>query len=528
MSTLRTARRALKNSRNTTDAWFVRIERKDNKVVRFTNAVENITISSRHKGDGNTEALATPVTYYSTSGYNPTAVGSSDGMQPGTMDLEGILNAISASGETIAESITLDPSEASLRALTTDLGGSPVSSLFDGDNLTYWSPLAPVPDNTDAALEHVEVDFKIPAIFNKIRVYVDQTCYIGVKKSDDGMRFDEILPLVEKAPTGVSPNAYFDLTLPYTPKTRFIRLVLGQQTTGLPSSPLKMRTVEFIRETTKETSGTLTRADIELGLYANAKVKVFLTDYSDPYEDDERLFAGFLGSITLYTGTYVAELVSMQSMLSHPTGRRILPVCDTPFGSFRCGIHLAPPQWNSKIFAKPGETTDRAKGTWVVPTVENGLYYWADTEGHVGGIEPTWNTTIGGNTVDGSTNWVGVRAYVINSSIDGYSKSGYQLTINDVGSDPNGTWDNGKIEFLDGSLKGVVVTIATQIGNLLTLAEPLKTDPSVSDLIKITMGCKKRFHEDCLARLGNSKNFQGFPNVPGGKIASMRFVQEGG
>lgn len=46
-----------------------------------------------------------------------------------------------------------------------------------------------------------------------------------------------------------------------------------------------------------------------------------------------------------------------------------------------------------------------ANYTWTAPTTPNGYCYVASTTGTAGGTEPTWNTTPGGSTTDGSITW---------------------------------------------------------------------------------------------------------------------------
>lgn len=52
-----------------------------------------------------------------------------------------------------------------------------------------------------------------------------------------------------------------------------------------------------------------------------------------------------------------------------------------------------------------------AKGSLVAPTVANGCYYLATGEGTSGGTEPTWATTVGNSTSDGSVTWLAVQNY---------------------------------------------------------------------------------------------------------------------
>lgn len=62
--------------------------------------------------------------------------------------------------------------------------------------------------------------------------------------------------------------------------------------------------------------------------------------------------------------------------------------------------------------------TAKALGAYIKPTVANTYYYKCTTAGTTGGTQPTWGTTIGGTTTDGTVTWTNVGLIVKSSTVD--------------------------------------------------------------------------------------------------------------
>ena len=524
MATLRAARQTYKGTGVTSDAWFVRIERQDGTIIRYTNAAEDVPMDNRVLADASVEALASTVTYYSASGYNPTAIAKQDGLQPGMIDLEGILDAVtvSTSGSSTTEFTPDSATASSENFITATTVYEALITQGASDGYQWW------PDQgSNASPEYATFTFNQPVTINRIDISMAHNTssipFFGFGKSDDGERFDELTFLEEwqTAPSGSRRTQEY--TFAANERTKHIRLFWGDGNVGIGEN--RMLGVAFFLTATPTTTGTVARTDIENGLYDNAKVFVFLADYTDPYEDDEKLISGFVGDIELRDGTYIAQFMSKLDALSYRSGRKYQAACDAVFGSFRCGVHLNPHDWNAFAYVKIKESGDAASGTWVKPTTENGFYYFATIGGLVGASEPTFPTTAGATVSDGAVTWQAVRAFRINTTVDVVTDS-RTLTINDVSADTNDTWAAGTIEFTSGVLKGVISTIRSQTAGVIVLSQALKNSPSVSDTAILTQGCRKRFTDDCKTKFDNGVNFQGFPFIPGAKIVGKFGGQE--
>ena len=85
----------------------------------------------------------------------------------------------------------------------------------------------------------------------------------------------------------------------------------------------------------------ITRGDIQAGLFYNARVTVFVTNYNDPVVDEDIRAAGFLGRASLMDGRYQIEYRSLAQKLQQSTGRLITQLCPYQLGETACGVNLA-------------------------------------------------------------------------------------------------------------------------------------------------------------------------------------------
>ena len=528
MATLRSARTTYKNTRTTTDAWFVRVERQDGGIVRFCTSDQNVVMTNRVLSDGTTEAI-TSVTYYSASGYNPSAVAHQDSLQAGIVDIEGILDAVTSSGN-VARSIEHVPESAT--ASSTDAGSSEVyhaliTNSGTGVGAQWWPESQP----TNTIPAWVQVKFNQPALVNKLVFNVIHSSNgtgapsIGISHSDDGQRFSEIIPIETQSQLGFSGSMQtVTFTFPATYRVQYMRFNWGASgDVGL--GKVRWVGLRLYHDTTADNTGTVARTDIENGLYENAKVFVFTTDYTDPYEDDEKMISGFWGNIKLLDGLYVAQFMSKLDALSYSFGRKYQSSCDAVFGSFRCGVNLTPWTWDKDVYATARVTGDAASGTWIAPTTPNGYIYYASVGGLVGASEPTWPTVVGNTVTDGAVTWTAVRMPQTDLTITAVTDS-RTLTIAGLVFDANDTWSNGKLEFTDNALKGVKTTIKSQTAAVVVLSQPLKNLPTIGDAVTVIQGCRKRFTTDCDTKFDNQLNFQGFPHIPGSRIVGKIGGQE--
>lgn len=198
-------------------------------------------------------------------------------------------------------------------------------------------------------------------------------------------------------------------------------------------------------------SQSLTDEDLSNGLYDNAKVEVFLVNWSNP-TDNLLLRTGNVGEVKRGSLSFIAEVRGISHHLQQPQGRQIQSICDADLGDARCKVNLANPAF------------------WGIGEI-------AELDGRV-------------------------RFRVIN--IDGFSDGWF--------SGGSLEWLSGinvgaKIEIKSHQNKGA--------GDVwLETWHAPANPPAPSDQFNITAGCNKAF-STCRQKFTNQVNFRGFPHVPG-------------
>ena len=259
-------------------------------------------------------------------------------------------------------------------------------------------------------------------------------------------------------------------------------------------------------------SGAVTEADIRAGLYYGAQVIISVCNYADLASGTVELRRGWLGQIRVRQGTYVAELRGLTDRLQQTIGRVYGRECDADLGDTRCGVRLDPPTWQASTAYTQRQTADAATGSVVQPTSANGAYFKCSVAGTSGGTEPTWNTTPGATTTDGSVTWVALqalkRAGLVDSVVDNHTLNDPTLTQQ--------IWAGGKVTWLTGDNAGAAQEIkaADASGNITLWEEPASA-MQAGDTFTIQAGCQKRRTNDCVTLFDNAKNFRGFDTIPG-------------
>lgn len=526
MATIRSARQTYKNGSTLTDAEFLRIERTDGKVIRLSATDVDVDMTQRVLSDGSTEAIGATATYYSRGGFHASAASSSQGFTPGNMDIDGLLDIdspttnITVTEEVFPVATAQVSSKAGVSHLPTEIDHS---ALGTAPSYPAWEPWGAMPAHSARAW--IQFDFEIPVKINRIRIERSQPTvgayvYAGISISDDGERFDELVPSTEYywAPIG-SPNpyrSYVSVDLPRTVRTRYVKVYFSMT---VPSGGVNLLGVDFYNIKTQASHGTVSREDIENGLYKDAQLYLFRSNYVDPYEDDEKIFRGLVSNMELKDKSYTITARSFSDILKIKSGRIISPSCDTVLGSFRCGVRLDPVQWTTTRYMTARTQRDASTGSVVRPTTQNGYYYYCTVEGLVGAVEPTWPTNVGDTVADGGATWKTIRAHKMYDVALTTVTNRSTFILTELAGFPDNSFTGGEIEFTSGDLDGVKATIKTQVAGTITLFEELAFLPLIGDTLTATVGCRKRLTEDCVGVFENSTNFQGFPFVPGSKVA---------
>jgi uncharacterized phage protein (TIGR02218 family) len=93
-------------------------------------------------------------------------------------------------------------------------------------------------------------------------------------------------------------------------------------------------------------SDRITEADLEAGLYDDARVEAWLVNWSAPAER-HKMRVGSIGEVRREGGAFTAEIRGLAHALDQPRGRIFRATCDADLGDARCGIGLADPAWTA-------------------------------------------------------------------------------------------------------------------------------------------------------------------------------------
>lgn len=268
-----------------------------------------------------------------------------------------------------------------------------------------------------------------------------------------------------------------------------------------------------------DVASSIQRDDILAGLFDHATIKIFVTDYTDPVVDEHPIAAGRWGKMQLREGRFTTEFSSLKDHLSQPIGRTYTASCDAFLGDSACGVRLNPSAWAASTAYTVREAQDAATGSVVRPTTENGRFFKCTVAGTSGGTEPTWDTTIGNTTTDGTVTWEAIQGTTLTGTVTAVTD---RRTFQDVLRDEaDGYWDYGKITWSTGNNAGASAEIRSfeYVSGSPGIAEftlflPMSQDIQAGDQYTVVVGCRKRFSEDCITKFDNADNFRGFPHIP--------------
>lgn len=267
-----------------------------------------------------------------------------------------------------------------------------------------------------------------------------------------------------------------------------------------------------------------TTEDLLAGVWRNASFTLIRYNYVTPANGVEYLLAGTIGENELRVTEVFAELRDLRDYLQHQIGAASSKTCRYRLGlndglHSHCPVRLDPPAWQATTPYTVRQPGDSGTGSVVKPTTENGRHFKCTTAGTSDGSEPTWNTTIGGTTNDGTVVWTAIQALTVTGQIT-------HVTGNQEFRDENRTEDadffaEGTFTFIAGSSPAVGNNIGRSqkvseyaADGTFTLQLPMYGTVQVGDWYSVTAGCAKRINEDCIAKFDAVLDFGGEPHRP--------------
>lgn len=276
-----------------------------------------------------------------------------------------------------------------------------------------------------------------------------------------------------------------------------------------------------------EVDGILDAAEIDAaslraGLWDGAEVRIFLVNWSDLTQATLRLRRGRLGEVIARDdGTFRAELRGLAQALNVTVGELYTPECRADLGDARCRLPLRPSlRANSTAYVLGTfvrvETDPPAVGSYR----EQERHYECTTAGTTDSAAPTFDTTIGATTTDGTAVWTARMAWTLPATVESAPDLSTVMIANTGAAParPDGWFEHGVAVFETGLNAGVArdVLAWTQATRTLALFLPLPFPASAGDVVRLQPGCDKRL-STCRDKFANRLNFRGEPHIPGDK-----------
>lgn len=260
-------------------------------------------------------------------------------------------------------------------------------------------------------------------------------------------------------------------------------------------------------------SPAITEADLDAGLWDYAQVEIYRCNWKDLTQGLENVRRGWLGEVRAKDFSWVAELRGLMQPLQQQVIEISTPACRAALGDTRCKVRLDPPAWAATTAYSVRADGAAESGSVVKPTTFNGAHFYCSTAGTSGGSEPTWNTTPGATTNDGTAVWTAITALTHEGTVTSVTD---QRSFADSALAPAaGFFEQGVVTWLTGANAGLAKEVKTHgASGAIVLVEPMPYIIAVSDTFTISAGCLKSDITDCKTRFNNLKNFRGEPHRP--------------
>jgi len=279
-------------------------------------------------------------------------------------------------------------------------------------------------------------------------------------------------------------------------------------------------------------SSAITEQDLRAGVYDYAEVRIFLVNWADLSQGILRLRRGWLGEVLLTPdGIFKAELRGLTQLLSQNIGNFYTPECRVDLGDLRCKVPIQPPLIERSTNYPAGQfvrvfTDTGADGQ---AQFENRIYE-CTTAGTTAGSAPTFNTTVGATTTDGSAVFTAREAWMRHGVVDTVA-SRQQFTLTSGFSEPravDGWFVGGALVFESGDNAGKSIEIRGWVLSTrqVTLFLPPGYPVQAGVRVRLYPGCDKQ-PTTCAQKFaipgsvlfpvgrGNIWNYQGEPHIPG-------------
>lgn len=300
----------------------------------------------------------------------------------------------------------------------------------------------------------------------------------------------------------------------------------GQTPTAVESS--SSLSIDNLDIETIRNIDAITGPDILRGRWDFADCRLFLINPLDTAAGILRLRRGTVGQISMTRQKLTAEIRGMMDALTKQVLELYSPGCRVDVGSPRCGITLNAPVWAAATAYTVRQPFDALIGSVVRPSTQNRCFFKCVTAGTSSGSEPSWNTTLGATTTDGTVTWEAIAAYTLTGTVTGIATAKRNIET-DLTEDTD-YFTGGLLTWLTGLNAGGHMEVKSHLSaaGRINLVLPMWFAIEVGDTFSISAGCFKRVI-DCKDKWNNTYNMQAEPYVQQNfKISPARIDQNVG
>jgi len=264
-------------------------------------------------------------------------------------------------------------------------------------------------------------------------------------------------------------------------------------------------------------SAAVTEEELRAGLFDQAEVRIFLVNWADPSMGPLRLRRGWFGEVVLTEqGVFRTELRGLTQALSQRIGELYSPECRADLGDHRCRVPIQPREIDQETIYAISEHVRVATRSGAGSGIYENRIYRCVAAGTTAAVAPTYDTTVGQQTTDGTAVFEAMEAWSRSGVVvDVTDRTIFTATIDEPRA-VDGWFAGGVLTWETGPNTGrsIEVKAWTQATGQIELFLPMGYAIESSDLFRIHAGCDKRL-ETCMDRFANVLNFRGEPYVPG-------------
>ena len=263
---------------------------------------------------------------------------------------------------------------------------------------------------------------------------------------------------------------------------------------------------------------TLLATELKAGVFDYADVYIFLINWADTAQGIMKIKRGNLGEVSFLRGDiFKAEISGRTKALQQVVGELYSPECRASIGDLRCGIAIDPDE--------DLRSTAYVLGDFIkVPTAAGPTYsqyenriYECTTAGTTDAVRPSYDTTVGNTTTDGTAVFTAREAWQRHATIASFTDRRNFVLSGLVEPRAVDNWFKyGAIAIESGDNTGSIIQVKSWLNSTqaieMLFAAPF--DIVGGEAVRLYPGCDNR-PDTCINNFDNIVRYRGERFVPG-------------